>query len=341
MNVVDYKFANLLKGRVDRFQIKANNPLRINMRCPICGDSQKSTTKARGWILEKDNSAIYYCHNCGASLSLRNFLQKEFPDLYNQYTLDLGYIKFADSNEPKKTGLDTLTQSQPVFRKKGSPLRKLKKISSLKSDHPAKKYVEKREIPTNQHHKLYFAPKFNGWVNEQLPNKLNTKYDEPRMVLPFIDEKGNLFGFTGRAYNPKSLRYMTIMLSDDKPKIFGLNTVDFNETYQVVEGALDSLFLPNSIAMAGADIDTQGLRNIDKAVFIFDNEPRNREVVRRMEKMISNGHRICIWPSTIEEKDINDMVLAGINSVWISECIEKNTYSGLMAKLKLTEWKKV
>jgi hypothetical protein len=45
-----------------------------------------------------------------------------------------------------------------------------------------------------------------------------------------------------------------------------------------------------------------------------------------------------IWPDTIVEKDINDMVLAGRDVQSIVEC---NNYSGLEAKLKFTTWKKI
>ena len=350
MNHIDLKYSNFLSTRLDRFSIKSNNPYRANFRCSICGDSQKSQTKTRGWILDKDNSAIYYCHNCGASMSLSRFLETMYPSMYNEYVTDkvmekreLNKIK-PEKKEEKIANLDTLLQSRPKFTKKGSPLLKIKKVSSLGVDHPVRKYVEKRKIPVNKHHRLYYAPKFNKWVNSMLPGKLNEKYDEPRLVTPFIDKNGEMFGFAGRSFDPKAnLRYITIMLDEDKNKIFGLDQIDFNKKYYVTEGQIDSLFLSNAVAMAGADGNAAGLTNVENAVFVFDNEPRNKEIVTRMQKVVDRGYSIVIWYDKLQKygKDINDLVMSGIKPIDVEMILENNTYSGLEAKLALTVWKRV
>jgi hypothetical protein len=299
--------------------------------------------KARGWILEKDNSAIFYCHNCGASMSMGNLLRAVQPGLYDEYIVDRKLDKDMFKREEKKedSPLDKLLKKQPKFTKDNSPLLKIKKVSSLNSAHPVKKYVDERKIPTAKHYKLYYAPKFNTWVNTLIPDKLPKERDEPRLVLPFIDESGNLFGFTGRAFDKKSLRYITIMLDETKPKIFGLDSVDFSKTYYVVEGPIDSLFLSNAIAMAGADGNMKGLQNIDNSVMVFDNEPRNKDVVARMEKALVSGSKVCIWPSHLTSKDINDMILTGLNATQVQMIIDENTYSGLEGRLALTVWKRV
>lgn len=336
MNHVDLKYAGILSTRLDRFSVKSYNPYKANVRCPICGDSQKSKTKARGWILDKSNKAFYYCHNCGVSLPLWKFIRTVDPALYNEYVIDTKIEKDLLEKKPVKP-LDTLVQKKPQFLKGASPLRKIKKISQLKPDHPVRKYINKRQIPTDQHHKLYYAPKFKSWVNSLIPDKLTSR-EEPRLVLPFIDEKGNLFGFTGRAFDPKSLRYLTIMLDEEKPKIFGLNTVDFNQRYYVVEGPIDSLFIRNSVAMAGADGNSKGLTHLENAVYIFDNEPRNLEIVRRMEKVLDRGHSLVIWPEQLTEKDINDMIITGHDP---QKIIDNNIYKGLEGELQLKAWRKV
>jgi hypothetical protein len=157
------------------------------------------------------------------------------------------------------------------------------------------------------------------------------------LVLPFIDEKGNMFGFTGRAFDPNSLRYLTIMIDEDKPKIFGLNEIDFHKQYYVVEGPIDSLFIRNAVAMAGADGNSKGLENIENAVYVFDNEPRNGEIVKRMERVLERGNKVVIWPESIIDKDINDMFVSGLDPQAI---IDSNIYSGLEGKLKLSYWRK-
>lgn len=350
MNHIDLKYSGILSTRLERFSVKQHQPYRANFRCSICGDSQKSQAKTRGWILEKDNSAIYYCHNCGASMSLGKFLEIEHPALYNEYVTDKVMEKKQlrrlepKAKEEKVANLDTLLQSRPKFTKKGSPLLKIKKVSSLPVGHPVRKYVEKRKIPVKQHHRLYYAPKFNKWVNSMLPGKLSEKFDEPRLVTPFIDKSGEMFGFAGRSFDPKAnLRYITIMLDEDKSKIFGLDQVDFNKKYYVTEGQIDSLFLSNAVAMAGADGNAAGLTNAENAVFVFDNEPRNKEIVTRMQKVIDRGYSIVIWSEKLQTygKDINDMVINGLKPLDVELILENNTYSGLEAKLALTIWKRV
>lgn len=343
MNHIDLKYAGILSTRLDRFTVKSNNPYKANVRCPICGDSQKSKTKARGWILEKDNRAIYYCHNCGASMGIGNLLKSVEVNLYNDYVADTVLEKkLFKREEPEVSPLDKLIQKKPKFQKGSSPLLRIKKVSSLRPDHPVKKYVEKRKIPTSQHYKLYYAPKFNKWVNSIIPKKLNEKYDEPRLITPFIDKQGNLFGFAGRSFDPKSeMRYITIMIDDEQHKIFGLDCVDFSKKYYITEGQFDSLFLPNAVAMAGADGNSSGLENSENGVFVFDNEPRNKEIVARMEKVLMRGEKVVIWPSNLVPKDINDMVLSGIKPVDIQLIIDNNTYEGLEGRLALTIWKRI
>ena len=346
MNVTDLKFTGILSTRLDRFAVKASAPYRANFRCPICGDSQKNKTKARGWILEKENSAIYYCHNCNASHSLRNFLKFYDHNLYNEYIIDTAMDRekkrelYATKPTPIKP-LDKLQMKAPNFRKKGSPLLKIKKVSQLQHDHRVKIYLQKRLIPASVQYKLYYAPKFNEWVNSIIPGKLPVvERDRPRLIMPFIDKGGNVFGFNARALGNEELRYITIMIDDSMPKMFGLNDVDFTKKYYVVEGPIDSLFLNNAVAMAGADGNASGLDNTENAVFIFDNEPRNKEIVARMEKCIDKGYKVCIWPEKLLDNDINDMILSTMSQADLELIIDNNTYHGLDGKLQLSYWRK-
>lgn len=340
MNTNDLKYAGILSSRLERFSIKSYTPYRANCRCPICGDSQQSKTKARGWLLQREDNLLFYCHNCHASLGLGNFLKEFDMALYNSYVMDKGLDRFTPKKPKDIAPLDKLVMKQPNFTKKGSPLLKIKKISSLNFDHRAKIYIQNRKIPASKQYKLYYAENFNGWVNSLLPGKM-PGLKEARIVLPFIDSSNRVFGFQGRALDDSSLRYITIMLDESMPKLFGLNDVDFDDTYYVVEGPIDSLFIDNCIAMAGADGNASGLRNPENAVFIFDNEPRNKQIVERMEKCIEDGYKVFIWPDYIVDKDINDVVLSlGITAIQLKSMIDKHTYSGLSGKLQISYWRK-
>ena len=71
-------------------------------------------------------------------------------------------------------------------------------------------------------------------------------------------------------------------------------------------------------------------------IIVYDNERRNRETVKKMEATIERQHKIVIWPQYVREKDINDMVLGGINVPYV---LDSNIYFGLTAKTKMLEFK--
>lgn len=332
---VDMQYVNLLASRLPRFTVKHRNPLKVNFRCVFCGDSKTSQKKARGWITEntKTHTLFYSCFNCGVSHSFQNFIKSQDTNLYNDYIAE----KFLKKQrEPEAEQAEIPNPDKPVFDK--NPLKSIKKISQLKHDHPVKTYINKRQIPTDQHYRLYYAPKFKTWINSIIPDKFPSfAKDEPRLILPFFDKKGKCFGVSARGFDPNGLRYITIMFQE-VPKIFGLEQVDFTRPYFVVEGAIDSFFLNNAIAMAGADGNVGGLDNLENATFVFDAEPRNLEITKRMEKLLRKGYKVCIWPHNVPGKDINEMWLSGMRD--IEKTIKQNTFSGLEGQLKLAAWRK-
>lgn len=328
---IDVKYANLVSSRLERFKVTSHNPYKAAFRCPICGDSKKSALKTRGCFFQKQDSILFKCFNCGAGRNVASFLKEQDPVLYKEYVME----SYADEN-PEQIKIKEATKPTYVG---GSPLRKLKKISQLPWNHPAKLYVLNRKIPNTAHTKLYYCPKFATWTNTMIPEKLDpTKRDTPRLIIPFIDEHGVMFGYQGRSFDPNDkIRYITIMLSPDK-KIFGLDAVNFSKKHYIVEGPIDSMFLSNAIAMGGADINMQVLNT--NSVFVYDNEPRNPDIVKRIKKVIDEGYKVCIWPNDLKYKDINDMVLSGITEKQIEKMIDDHTHSGMIALMKFNEWKK-
>lgn len=284
---------------------------------------------------------LYYCHNCHESISLLNFLRRVDPTLAEEYKRDKFIDKNIDNKEPKEEVRDISKVTVPTFLKGNSPLKTIKKVSQLSPEHPAKKYVQKRKIPANVHYKLFYAPKFKEWVNTIIPEKFNPENDEPRLIIPFLDREGNLFGFQGRSFRKDGIRYITIMIDESKPKVFGLDSVNENGKVFVVEGPIDSMFLPNCVAMAGSSVKLEDVfpnKPKNEIVVVMDNEPRNKDIVNTIDKYIDEGYSVCIWPEDIHQKDINDMVLEGLDPEWI---IVQNTRSGLIAKAALSQWKKI
>ncbi len=303
----------------------------FNFRCPYCGDSQKKKNKARGYLYKIKNDFVYKCHNCGVSRTFSNFLKDQDTFLHDQYVME----KFKEGSGGKGTFVPNpkFDFKPPVFRKNDI---NLEKISDLNKEHPARDYLEKRGIKDLDY--FYYCPKFKAWTNEQKKTFDNLRQDGERIIIPFKDKDGKLFGYQGRSLAPTArMRYITIMLDEDKPKIFGQDRINYDEPIYIVEGPFDSTFIQNSVAMAGSDVDirTFGWGNY---IWVYDNEPRNREIVNRISKSIDRGDKVVIWPKNIQEKDINDMSLAGHD---VQKVVELNVYHKLEAKLKLNDWKRV
>ena len=324
----EIKYLNLLSVRLEKFKKKKD--YLWNFRCPICGDSQRNKNKCRGFVFQVKGSLLYKCHNCQYSVPLPKLIEALDPALYSQYRLE----KFQEGKKrkPDMRKVERIVSTTPVF--KVDILSSLIPITELNKEHPARQYLLDRKVPIEA---LYFTEKFQEWTNNVKPGTFEDgQKDEPRIIIPFKDKEGNTFGYQGRSIHNSGLRYITILLQEGQPKIFGLNTLDYDKTIYITEGPFDSLFVENCIAMAGADLS--GVSDLgDNSVFIFDNEPRNKQISERVRKLIDSGHSVVIWPSYITQKDINDMFLAGIP---VQNIIESNTYNGLKATLKFNEWRK-
>jgi predicted RNA-binding Zn-ribbon protein involved in translation (DUF1610 family) len=322
MDLIDSKYIGLISSRLQKFKkVKTNL---YNFRCPICGDSQKNKSKARGYLYQVKNNTNYKCHNCGINASFNNFLKQFDLNLHKQYSFE----KFKEGHSGKN-----FTAETPEFNFEVPKFKLKLNLPKASENIEAKQYLESRNLNP---YKFYYSEKFKSWVNSIKHTFDDLKYDEPRIVIPLFYKK-ELIGFQGRALGSSKIKYITIMLDDDAPKIYGLDEIEKDKTIYITEGPFDSTFIPNSIALCGADGDVDKWGICDP-VWVYDNEPRNREILSRISRVIEMGQKVVIWPSTIKEKDINDMVLSGLNVI---DVIKSNTYSGLEAKLKFTTWKKI
>lgn len=323
MDFIDVKYIGFLSSRLQKFKkIKTNL---YNFRCPFCGDSQKNKNKARGYVYSVKNNSNFKCHNCGASSSFNNFLKGIDPVLHQEYTFE----KFKEGHTGKNFVVEApkIETKKPVFKDEID-------LPKASEDSIAKKYLEDRKLDPEQ---FYFAKYFKKWVNTQKYTFSSTSQDESRIIIPMYNSDKKLIGFQGRSLGTSSNKYITVMLSENAPKVYGLDKINPMKRIYVLEGPFDSTFISNSIAMCGSDVDPTTF-NWRDYVYVYDNEPRNKEIVGRISKTIDRGNQVVIWDSQIKEKDINDMVLSGID---VQKVLESNTYSGLEAKLKFIHWKKV
>ena len=324
MDIIDSKYIGLVSSRLQKFKrVKADL---FNFRCPICGDSKKHKNKARGYLYQVKTNTNFKCHNCGASLSFNNFLKQIDTSLHKQYVMEKFKEGFAGGRnfvveEPK------FEFKKPVFKKK---------LDLPRADEVpiAKEYLEKRKLDPS---KFYFAYKFKEWTNTQKQTFDTIGRDESRIIIPMYDEDKILIGFQGRSLGPNSVKYITVMINEDAPKIYGLDQIDNEKPIYIIEGPFDATLVQNGVAMCGSDLDIRSF-GWSNYIYVYDNEPRNREIINRIAKTIDRGDKVVIWPTSIVEKDINDMVLSGQN---IMNVLESNTYSGLKAKIKFNNWKRI
>lgn len=366
----DVTFATRLSSRLRNFKNKGNNT--FNFSCPLCGDSQKSTRKARGYLFpgtkQHGNSLFFKCYNCNESMPFEKFLARVDTSLCQEYKLDrykdgtANSVIMTDSEIPKKASPNALKDKWDF----GSVF---EKIENLPRNHFAYEYLLKRQIPQDIiKSEMYYTSDFKGAL-ERISEKMDLSLSEntiskmrpndERIIIPFTDMKGNITGFQGRSLDPKNLvRYITIKLDPYAPKVYGLSRLDTTkENIYVFEGPFDSMFIPNSVAVMDADLTNVSALLPDiikgKFVLVFDNEPRNPAIVSGMLKAIKNKFRIVIFspnPGSEYEKnkDVNDIVVKGkIAPSELHNTLDTLTYSSrsageaMIAEIHFNQWKKI
>lgn len=338
----DIKYLRLLSHNFRNFKQKKENLW--NFSCPICGDSKKNKLKARGYVYRKTNNLYYICHNCNVGLSLGNLIKQIDAGMYRQYALE----RFKNGENGRSNyEKPTFNIPTPKFDKLEEKVNWInaERLDTLPEGHFCLEYIKGRKIPKESYKKLFFTSNYKKLIDELKP-EYDKKIDEDaRLVIPYFDEYNNLIAVAGRALTTadEKLRYVKVKIKDDVNRlIYGLNTLDKSKTVRVVEGEMDSLFVKNCIASGDSALQiTAKEAGSDDFVLIYDNEPRNKEIVREMNQAIKNQNKIVIWPSNIQQKDINDMIKAGMTQDDIESVIDNNTFQGLEAQTKFIFWKKL
>ena len=329
--VTDQKYAQMISHKLLLFKRKSERV--YNFRCPFCGDSQKNKLKTRGYLFEKSGGLIYKCHNCDVGTNLGKLIELVDPGLAKAYRLESYKDRVSSNTEV------FLIPKAEAERPKIILDDMLPRLDQLPLHHRAVEYVKARRIPKERWNDLYYARDMK--VLEQLnPSYEGRLTSDERLVIPFRREDGLLTGVTGRSMGSSTLRYVTVRITDD-PLIYGLDRLVRGKKIYITEGPIDSMFLPNAIAAGGTDF-ARALYNVtgEETVLIFDNQPRNKQVVKRVESFVSRGCAMVIWDSSWNYKDINDAILSGCSGSVIESILNKSTHKGLALKLAIRDWKK-
>ena len=338
MSYLDAKYINLISSRLRNY--KRKNSTLYNFSCPVCNDSHTNKHKARGYIYEKDGNYVMHCHNCSVTMSFSKFLKFIDQSLYNEYLLE----KLKDNKSLKQQDLESFVKKmkKPVFLQDGI-LKGLKKVSQLSPNNKCKQLIDSRMIPTKYHSKLFYCPNFKQYCNSIREDAFqSTEYDETRLLIPYINKDNVVHCMNFRSLGKSDLKYVKFMVNDSIPNLYGLDTVDFTKTVYCLEGEFDSMFIDNAIATGGGDL-ISALYSYDKnnIVIVYDNEKRSNETKKKLDKAINLGYNCVIWPKNFPYKDVNDAIIAGMTSDQVNQIINDNVYSGLQAKVKLSEWSKM
>lgn len=341
MIYVDWQFARQALPFLE--QSKELRQYVATFRCPYCGDSKKNAYKTRGFFHPDKKTGTklkFTCHNCGENGPIAVFLKDHFPTIHRQYVIE----KF-------KSGAHTFGQNRNTFRGEDKDIEYERKqikfrtiavpphsvcVTELPGGHPCRDYVESRCIPQKLLKYLYYTENFNKTavaVNEEYWRSP----DDERLVIPFYNADMEFSVLQGRALGDSYQRYVTLKTDESADKLYGLYKLNNKYPRLIVEGPIDSLFLPNGIGSADSNL-TVAVEDKSKDILIPDNQPRNRELTGQIRNWIDAGYKVVIWPKDNEYKDINDMVLNGVN---VREDIANNIYSGVRAKIQFTQWAKV
>ena len=332
---IDLKYINMVSHRLDRF--KRKDDYLFNFRCPICGDSSTKKNKARGYIYKKKNDMFYKCHNCDAGKTFGGLLKDVDPILHKDYVLERYKAGVAAPRANKTPDFSGMFE-KPDFGQTSKLIDQLMdRVDKLEDNHKAVQYCKGRKIPRDKWNRLYHIDDISK-IHQLAPKYKNRiKTQEPRLAIPFFSEQGKMTGLTLRDYGNNPLRYIMVKINENSPTVFGLDCISNDTPVKIVEGPLDSLFIDNCIAAAGASFNKINSLGLNDPIIIVDNEPRNDVICKILHNNIKAGYKVVIWPDTVTEKDINDMVIANLD---VEEIINYNTFQNLEAELKFRTWRK-
>lgn len=329
---IEVKYVNLISSRLEKFSHVSR--FLWNFRCPYCGDSKKKKNKKRGYLYEIKGNLNFKCHNCQFGTTFSKFLEKIDPVLHANFIKE----KYFNGNNTKYSPIEKPVEKSYYSITKNY-LSSLESIDSLDNSHKAKLYISNRKIPKEFWSDLYLVENYSDWVNDFLENKLHGN-TSPRIVIPYRNKEGVIVGVQGRDYLGLEIRYLKSKFNKDEEMLYNSNNVDWGNTVYVTEGPFDAMFLENCVAVGSSNLKS----NFDKdnVVLIYDNDKRNREIVREMEQSINEGFKVFIWPDLFGANDLNELALIGMKKNEIINLVEKNVFDDpLITKLKFSNWRKV
>lgn len=305
---------NNVHSEPQRRQIK-DYPERLNICCPICGDSEKVASKKRGNLYLKNMQ--YVCFNesgCNRSflklLSTFNInidLQKKM-DIYNYIDTNIKWDKKEDNfvieKLDKLIDIDFLTEflnthTETQFSKFGPVKTNSAVYQYLKYerliDNFENIYEAEFAITTRWKEKVLVLLNKSG--KKVLGMQIrNLKSGDKRLFKIFNFEKlHNLVHSEDPLDEIEAISYNKIS------NFYNILNVNWDKPVTIFEGYLDSIFYPNSIGAIGLNSinEMEFLMSDDLDLqFFFDQDSVG---IKKSITMLDKGHKVFLWQKLVEK----------------------------------------
>src|SRR5574343_378699 len=358
MDFLQQTYFSLISTRLIGVKSAGKN---YNFRCPFCGDSNKNKHKKRGYLI-CDVDTYYKCHNCGVSYSFDKFLLELDNNLYNEYRIEkfkkeLGHYDNKKNKEKIAKVLNTTnTQAKKIINNPLIHCKQLSKISINDDLYPVKEYCINRKIPEKYFDVIYACRNIHD-ISKMIPKYHDKDFmtDDMFMIVPFFKKDLSYEFIQCRTINKNStgLRFITFEIENETTsnlntiKLWGEQFIDWCKPIRILEGVIDAVFVENSLALAGASVNSAieyikmkqtqvlGKPNLKNIVFCLDKDYQwNIEIRKLLDKRIDDGYSVLIYDKRFIEKDINDMIVKqNWNEYKINDYITNRTFNVLIENL--------
>lgn len=297
-----------------------------NIKCNVCGDSDKDVYKKRGFLLKTSDPWVYYCHNCNESTTVVKWMKEHFPVNYKNLMTDI--IRYNKSHNPNFE--DNYNFKRKTSGSERDEKEDVKPFRPLTEFEDCVEYCESRKIPREVYEKWYYSP--SGIYNGRI------------IVCFYRDGKKKPYYFQARAFNNKNgVKYLSRF--GDHNSIYNYFNVDPDKPVIILEGPIDSIFVENSIAVTGLKLKDEKLKKFPKRYFILDNDKSGyKEAVKLLQKRcwVFNWKKFLKdHPCDGSVKDVNDFILKNKEGIerltW--DLVEPYFTKNIVDKIFFT-WKK-
>lgn len=336
MSYIEEEYLRRVSYKLRNFTSKGNH--KYIFSCPICGDSKTKRTKARGCAKDYGGKLMISCLNCSHTFkTFPKFLEQLDSLMYKDFVMD----SFANKMVKEVVKIEEGEYFKVLETRKYRPniFSSLTELKYLPDDNLGKKTALDRMLPINDR-EMYYVENFIEWTKGHTDKFRAVTGDiHPRIIFPFKARDGHYIGYTARSLKGEEPKYFRIFIDEDeKEKFYGIDLLDETKQVYVLEGEIDSMFIPNAIAVSNGKLDTY--LNKD-AIYIADIDTRNIHIMRGVSKLIERGLRVAMLPSNLGCKDINELIIKGYTTDNIIKLITENTFCGLFAKLYFDKWKSI